>query len=381
MKVGWMISSVENNTNREMKVIINATALLNSGGLIILKQFLEAIPVDSLEYIVFINEGLSFETKKENVKIIRIPNKKGVNRVIWDTFGISKWLRENRISPTATISLQNTNFRSKKNVPNFIYYHQSIPFFNQSWNPLKKNERTLWFYKNIYPFFVRLFINNRTEIFVQLNVIKDGFSSLFDFPKEKIHVINPTIKIPDKSEAEPIFLSKDQLNLFYPATAFIYKNHNFLFTALSKIEENLQKKITLYLTCHQEELQALNIDVKRTFNVKFLGAITYPKVLGLYNEADALVFPSYIETYGLPLIEAASFGIPILAADLPYAREVLSNYTGVSFLPHDNDERWKTEILNLFIQKGHRFPAISLQQSNSWKELFQILKDRIENHV
>lgn len=41
---------------------------------------------------------------------------------------------------------------------------------------------------------------------------------------------------------------------------------------------------------------------------------------------SALIFPSYIETVGLPLVEAMSVGAVILAADCEYAHEVLDGY-------------------------------------------------------
>jgi len=35
-----------------------------------------------------------------------------------------------------------------------------------------------------------------------------------------------------------------------------------------------------------------------------------------------LVMPSLAETVGLPMLEACAIGCPVLAADLPYAREI-----------------------------------------------------------
>lgn len=42
----------------------------------------------------------------------------------------------------------------------------------------------------------------------------------------------------------------------------------------------------------------------------------------LYNAATALVFPSFYEGFGLPLIEAMACGCPVVASDLPVLREV-----------------------------------------------------------
>jgi glycosyltransferase involved in cell wall biosynthesis len=40
-----------------------------------------------------------------------------------------------------------------------------------------------------------------------------------------------------------------------------------------------------------------------------------------YRLATALVMPSLVETVGLPMLEAMASGIPVIAADRPYARE------------------------------------------------------------
>jgi alpha-1,2-rhamnosyltransferase len=42
----------------------------------------------------------------------------------------------------------------------------------------------------------------------------------------------------------------------------------------------------------------------------------------LYRRAAALVFPSFVEGFGLPLVEAAHFGAPIIASDIPVFREI-----------------------------------------------------------
>ena len=40
------------------------------------------------------------------------------------------------------------------------------------------------------------------------------------------------------------------------------------------------------------------------------------------RHAEALLFPSFAEGYGLPLVEALSLGVPVIASDLPVFREI-----------------------------------------------------------
>jgi glycosyltransferase involved in cell wall biosynthesis len=57
-------------------------------------------------------------------------------------------------------------------------------------------------------------------------------------------------------------------------------------------------------------------------NIHHLGYIPGPDLPGLYRAATMLVFPSKLEGFGLPLVEAAAVGLPILAAETRIFREV-----------------------------------------------------------
>jgi len=49
----------------------------------------------------------------------------------------------------------------------------------------------------------------------------------------------------------------------------------------------------------------------------------------LWQQADLLVFPSSLETFGIVIIEALSFGVPVVSADVGAAREILGDRGGV----------------------------------------------------
>jgi glycosyltransferase involved in cell wall biosynthesis len=108
-----------------------------------------------------------------------------------------------------------------------------------------------------------------------------------------------------------------------------------------------------------------------------LGIIPYEEVIALYSRVNALVFPSYIETFGLPLTEAAFFGLPIIAADLPYAKEVLDGYEGVTFVNHQDAEAWGEAILKLCLTPTKCYSPFRKEGTNSWATLFEIIKQKI----
>lgn len=348
--------------------IVNATALDTSGALSILKQFLAEIPITNNQWIIFVNSKIQLTENKEYIHLIPINNGKSlIKRFLWDTFGLKNWLKENKIRPLASLSLQNTGFRTGYKIPNFIYYHQSIPFFQQKWSLLKKEQRALWFYKYIYPFFVKLFLNNKTEIFVQLNYIREQFINKFHIQSNKVHVISPNIKVSDKKNISQIELPSNRINIFYPSTSFFYKNHSIIIEAIKQINSI---KLSLYITVNKNEINS-NCNF-----IHFMGKIPYTDVLSMYTSADVLVFPSYIETFGMPLLEAAAMGMPILVADLPYAREVLRDYEGAVFINYNQPEAWRKELIK--IKKGTRYMPYKPAFKNSWPDLFKIIEDKIQ---
>ena len=344
-------------------IVVNSTAAVSGGALTILRQFIDHIPQDGNKWLVFTSDKVSLTSDNPNVRIVPIAGTAAMHkRLMWDAFGLDKWLKDNNIEPTACISLQNTGFRvSRKGIPHFIYYHQSLPFYAQNWNPLKASERTFAFYKYVYPFFVKLFLKKDTNVIVQANYLKKCFSKRYNHSTECIGVFNPDIKLPELPEGCKNTDHSDTIKLFYPAAYLKYKNHNVLFKALKDM-----KGVELIAT----------VDPKlSTDNIKCVGKIPYEKVMEYYAKSDALVFPSYIETFGLPLLEAALCGLPVIAVDLPYAHEILQGYSGAHFAPVNDHEAWRKEISAL--KPGQCLEPICLEGRPGWKELFSHIISKI----
>jgi glycosyltransferase involved in cell wall biosynthesis len=54
-----------------------------------------------------------------------------------------------------------------------------------------------------------------------------------------------------------------------------------------------------------------------------LGLLTHCQVKKLFSQAGALIYPSFFESFGLPLIEARQANLKILAGELDYVRDLL----------------------------------------------------------
>lgn len=70
-------------------------------------------------------------------------------------------------------------------------------------------------------------------------------------------------------------------------------------------------------------------------SVQFLGFVSEERLLTLYDNADAFVFPSYHETFGLPNIEAMSRRTPVVTSTCPGIRSVLDEEAALFIDPDD----------------------------------------------
>jgi glycosyltransferase involved in cell wall biosynthesis len=68
-----------------------------------------------------------------------------------------------------------------------------------------------------------------------------------------------------------------------------------------------------------------------------------PAAMGLLAGAQALLFPSLAEGFGLPPLEAAALGVPVIANDLPVLREVLGDLA--VYLDVTDRYSWQQAIL------------------------------------
>jgi glycosyltransferase involved in cell wall biosynthesis len=59
--------------------------------------------------------------------------------------------------------------------------------------------------------------------------------------------------------------------------------------------------------------------------VHFVGLVPNDQIHSLYHSADLFAFPSWAETFGIPLVEAMASRLPIVAADIPVNREVAAD--------------------------------------------------------
>ena len=364
------------------KIFINATALTSGGGLVTLKQLLENIPADKCTYYIFCSvDYLPKEYEQDNIEFIFPKYRKGISRLYWDYVGLKRWSTVNNIIPDLIVSLQNTTIIFDKNTPQISYIMQSIPFVDKKWSIFNKRERILWFYKNLYPFFMGLNLGRNHYVVTQAKWIKDKFSKKFIFPLERIFPIRPLVNIGMVKEKQKFSL--EEYNIFCPSSPFVYKNNIEIVNALIYLKSINQdiSKFKIFITFEYDD----DIELRQKIdfnnlenNFLFIGRLTYEEMLKYYMGCDLVVFPSYLETFGLPLLEAAAFGKPLLCTNEPYAYEVIGNYDGAKLLDVNSPKIWGESILENFIERKTYNKYIA-DFKESWQDFFKLIDDIINN--
>lgn len=210
---------------------------------------------------------------------------------------------------------------------------------------------------------------------VQTAWMKSAVCRRFSYPEALVSVVPPSVKILTGGRfVESLQDCTALFELFYPAVPFEYKNHLVLLSALAHLKEKFPdvfSKVRLKITAEPEQtsysrkIVQLGDQLGVLSAISWLGTISREDCFSAYANSVALVFPSMIETVGLPLVEAAFCGCPIVVADLPYAREVLAKYPGVLFVNPSKPEDWAEAICSV-VREPRRFDSMQ-SYTDGWK--------------
>lgn len=117
-----------------------------------------------------------------------------------------------------------------------------------------------------------------------------------------------------------------RFDFIYVATGEPHKNHPNLVEAWKLLaNDGLYPSLCLTLD-HERDSRLLTwVESQARTNhllIENIGLITRQEIDRLYRESGALIYPSSLESFGLPLLEGAAAGLPILASELDFVRDV-----------------------------------------------------------
>jgi glycosyltransferase involved in cell wall biosynthesis len=100
-----------------------------------------------------------------------------------------------------------------------------------------------------------------------------------------------------------------------------------------------------------------------------VSGLTTPALKRLLDGARALLMPSFAEGYGLPVVEALTAGVPVIASDIPVFREICRS--GATLISPLDGERW-LEAIRGFTSAGSRTGRAQTAAAApaSWEDYF-----------
>ena len=136
--------------------------------------------------------------------------------------------------------------------------------------------------------------------------------------------------------------------LLYPVFYYEHKNLGTLLEAMKRLRQKHELDVELLTTADPNSSLArtattaaadreLAHDPALASCVRFIESRPPEKMAELYATCDLFVYPTLVESFGLPLIEAMACGLPVVASDIPVNRE-LAGEAPLYFQALDADE-------------------------------------------
>ncbi|PEM53790.1 glycosyltransferase [Bacillus wiedmannii] len=266
----------------------------------------------------------------ENIKILRFPwvKKSWFHRLYFDNFIANDLVKKYNIDKI--FSLQNVTVPNT-NVEQILYIHNSLPFVEHKFK-FKENKH-LWIYQNIIGRNIIRSAKKADKVIVQTEWMKKNCIEKIDVANKNINVVPPNINV----EIKHYFKANEQslATFFYPASGVDFKNHRIIVEACRKLKSKIKAlEFKVYFTLignENKHISELYNEVKMEgLPIEFIGGLSREQVFNYYTKS-ILLFPSYIETFGLPMLEAKLHKGVILASNCPFSHEILDGYENAYF--------------------------------------------------
>ncbi|MCW7491524.1 glycosyltransferase family 4 protein [Leptospira sp. 2 VSF19] len=207
----------------------------------------------------------------------------------------------------------------------------------------------------------------------------------FGYRNENISVVYNGIDLQNFSK-QPLakvtqFLKKHKLPKSYLFTVGIGKSHKnfpFLLTNLETLWEKKKLSLPLVVGGLKGEIPEEFLEIQKRYpdRIYFLSHLPYAELPLAYQGAKVFLYPSLMEGFGFPVLEAQSVGTPVFSSNASVLPEILGN-AYESFDPKDSDS-FQTKLLSLLKDSKRLNTLKSFGEKNAakfqWKAAIQTLK-------
>jgi glycosyltransferase involved in cell wall biosynthesis len=183
--------------------------------------------------------------------------------------------------------------------------------FLQKWHSLP--------FRIYYNFLIPKILKSSLEIITVSNTIKKEINNKYQIDLNKIHVIYNAVSC--SYQNYPI-VSVNEKYILFVGSMDPRKNLLSIILAFDMINDT---DVKLKIVGGQSKVfKKLNLKYNPA-KVEFLGRISDNVMPQLYSNAIAFIFPSLYEGFGMPPLEAISFGCPVIGSDIEVLHEIYGN--------------------------------------------------------
>lgn len=361
-------------------IVISAINIRTGGPLTILRDCLKFLSnseiCKSYRIIALVhNRGL---VEYPNIEYIEFPKSINhwVNRLYYEYFYFKKLSKE--LNPYLWFSLHDIS-------PNVSADRQVVYMHNPSIvNKIRfqdiKYDKTYILFALFYKYLYRINIKRNKYCIVQQNWFKEECCKRFSISKSNVIVASPNIEIGQKYKTSDLKLNKCR-NFFFPSFPRPFKNFETICEAVKILYYDGIKDIEVTLTINSD-LNSYSSSLVKKYSsipsIKFVGLIPHNLMPKYYEDADCLIFPSRLETWGLPISEFIPFNKPMIIADLPYAHETSQGANLVTYFNVNAPKELAQKMKRAYYGDFTDFTSNPLQElkhpyAKNYTELFRIL--------
>ena len=364
-------------------IVLSGINLIEGGPLTIYKDCLRCVEkyfLENYEIVALVHNRELFSEFDSKIKFIEFMDSKKsyLKRFYYEYFYFKRLSK--KLKPYLWFSLHDMtpNVVTDKRA---VYCHNPIIFYDVKRKDMI-NEFKMFMFSRFYKYIYKINIKKNNFVVVQQDWIRKRFKKIFKI--KNVVVAHPNVVIDDSNNNYKN--TKIVKNSFlYPSFPRIFKNFEVICKAVEILENKNIENFKVYLTIDgNENIYSKEIVEKygRLKCIEFIGLQTRENLMKYYSKIETVIFPSKLETWGLPISEAKAFGKNIILADLEYAHETLGTYEKVMFFGPDDAEKL-AEKMEMLINDDENMKNIEFDGNieknienpfcKNWKELFDIL--------
>lgn len=314
-----------------MNIALLAHNLRQGGGLSIGRTITSRLPSHCPQHRFLVTAPAGDQYREaerlENVTVVRPPSSNPLQRLLWERTTLKRAV--DAFEPEWIWALGNYGLKRPGARQSILFHDPHLVYPAETFGEVG---RLYKFKKRLLKRCLASSLRHTSTVYCQTQTVSRRFSETFSFPLEKIRLCPPAYSLlEEKLDQKPIDLpikkDADTFQLLYVSSCSGHKNHRQLVRTFAKHANEL-KNVVCYLTIDEQEngLAASVLREARELGVSQsiipLGHLEHAAVKACYRNTDALIFPSLLETAGLPLIEAMHHKMPIIVSDRDFAHEL-----------------------------------------------------------